>query len=253
MREQLSPGKQILYLLSLIISGLIIVGPLLFTLFYPLFGNPDVESLDLTDPTIAYLYTFFGLFGLFLMAFVVFLRMTKQNAREVINFSKWNFKTLGIVIGVLILGYLVSEGLSVLNHLLLEQIPNGGFLEMEAEHNEQYVAWFNAENKHLFPLAMFVFAVVPAIVEELVFRGLLQKNLIDVSGGNFHFGVIVSGAIFAALHMQAWNLLPMIGLGVIFGYVYHYTKDIRYTMLMHFLHNGFQIAIMFYAPHLVTG
>ena len=104
----------------------------------------------------------------------------------------------------------------------------------------------------MFPIALFVFAVMPAIVEELIFRGVLLKKLQEVSNNNVHFSVIVSAALFAAFHMQAWNLLPMIGMGVIFGYVYVFTKDIRYTMIMHFLFNGVQIAFMFYAPELVT-
>ena len=73
-----------------------------------------------------------------------------------------------------------------------------------------------------------------------------MKKLEQLSGGKIHFAVIVSSALFAAFHMQPWNLLPMIGIACIFGYVYHYTKDIRYTMLMHFLYNGLQITIAFF-------
>ena len=245
-------GMKTFLLIVLIIIGLY-SGILISALILSLFLSPEeFTAMDMNDPTIVYAATISSQLGLLLVGGVAFLRITKQKVKDVINYSKWNLKTLGIVVGVLVAGYFISELLYIINHYLLEQFPSSGYLEMEEEFNQQYSQWFNADQKALYPIALFVFALVPAFVEEMIFRGLLQKNLILVSQGNVHFGVIVSGAIFAALHMQAWNLLPMIGLGVLFGYVYHYTKDIRYTMLMHFLHNGFQITLMFFAPHLMT-
>ncbi|MBD3637752.1 MAG: CPBP family intramembrane metalloprotease, partial [Crocinitomicaceae bacterium] len=40
-------------------------------------------------------------------------------------------------------------------------------------------------------------------------------------------------------------------MGILLGYVYVYTKDIRYSILIHFLYNATQITILFYWPGLV--
>ena len=96
----------------------------------------------------------------------------------------------------------------------------------------------------------------------MILQGLLQRGIdafaIDAdctvltklkeASNNMHFGVVISAIIFAALHMQPWNLLPMIAMGVILGYVYVYLKDIRYSMLIHFLFNAIQIVVIFYYP-----
>lgn len=247
-----SPGSQIILLIALLFSALYVVGPLLFVLTLPLIGPDEIEAIDMSNPTLAYFSGFFGLFAMFLVCFIMFLRVTKQHYKHIIHFSKWDVKTLAVVLGLLLVSWFLVDGLYLVNKFLIELAPRTGFIEMEAEFNEKYEAWFSKENRSMFPIALFVFAVMPAIVEELIFRGVLLKKLQEVSNNNVHFSVIVSAALFAAFHMQAWNLLPMIGMGVIFGYVYVFTKDIRYTMLMHFLFNGVQIAFMFYAPELVT-
>ena len=146
--------------------------------------------------------------------------------------------------------WFAADLLYTVNRAGIELIPDSGFLEMEEELNQQYSRIFNPENSVWFPLALFVFAIVPAFVEELVFRGLLLKNLKEVSGSS-HFGVVVSSLMFAAFHFQPWNILPMTGLAIVFGYVYLYTKDIRYSMLMHFLYNGVQITFMFFIPGVI--
>ncbi|MEZ4923201.1 MAG: CPBP family intramembrane glutamic endopeptidase [Crocinitomicaceae bacterium] len=252
MNEPISPGRQVLLLISLIIGGLLIAGPLLFILFVPLFGEVDLEHLT-EDMNVYQGLLMFACsqLGMIILPFFVFLKVTGQKFRDVIHFDGWKIKTFGLVIAALILGFLASYLLADLNYYLVEQMPDSGFLEMKEASELQMMGWFTQENQNLFPVALIVVALMPAIVEELVFRGLLQTKLIQASNDNVHFGVIVSGTIFAALHMQAWNLLPMIALGVLFGYVYHYTKDIRYTMFMHFIFNGVQISFMFFAPELV--
>lgn len=252
MNEPISPGRQVLLLISLIIGGLLIAGPLLFILFVPLFGEVDLEHLT-EDMNVYQGLLMFACsqLGMIILPFFVFLKATGQKLRDVIHFDGWKIKTFGLVIAALIIGFLASYLLADLNYYLVEQMPDSGFLEMKEASELQMMGWFTTENQNLFPVALIVVALMPAIVEEFVFRGLLQTKLIQASNDNVHFGVIVSGTIFAALHMQAWNLLPMIALGVLFGYVYYYTKDIRYTMFMHFIFNGVQISFMFFAPELV--
>jgi CAAX protease family protein len=245
-KKELSLGRQIGLLLLLIFSALYVVSSVLFLITRPLFGKADFENLDLFDPVNAYLSAATGMTALFLICFIVYFKLINQDYKKLILFNKWSIKTLGIVLLALVGGIFISQGLYYLNHFIVEQNPASGFLEMEAELSAQQRAWFNPERRELFPLALLVFALLPAFVEELIFRGILLKKLEQYSEGKTHFAVLVSSALFAAFHMQPWNLLPMMGMAVVFGYVYVYTKDIRYSMLMHFLYNGAQITIAFF-------
>jgi membrane protease YdiL (CAAX protease family) len=254
MKETISPGRQVFLLIALIIGGMVILSSLFFLLFAMIFGTVDFnnpESIENMSAESGLIMFFSSQLGLFVLAFWVFLKATGQKYRDIIQFSKWNLKNLGLVLGALIIAFFGSLLLADLNLRLIELMPDSGFLELKAENEERLLSWFSPANANLYPFALIVVAAMPAIVEELIFRGLLQSRLIAASNDNVHFGIIVSGTIFAALHMQPWNLLPMILLGVLFGYVYHYTKDIRYTMLMHFLHNGVQVTLMFFAPGVI--
>lgn len=242
----ISPGRQIFLLILLVFSALYVVGPFLFVMIRPLLGDVDFEKLDWGDPNNAYLSAFASSFAILLVGFVLFLRLTKLKFRTEIQLSKWNGKTLGVVLLLLVVGIFITEGLTMLNHFLIEQFPQSGFLEMEAEQIENYRKWFDPEKPQLYLPAIFLFGLMPAVAEELVFRGLLLRKLNQVSDGNTHFAVIVSAMLFAGLHMQPWNLLPMIFMGVLFGYIYVYYKDIGYTILMHFLFNASQITIAFF-------
>ena len=251
--QDLPPGMRIILLLVFTMSGLFVVGPTLYLLLLSLTGAmpKDLEQLNNLAPIYKYASAFLGLMGIFVMSFWLFLRVTKQKAGDVIQTGPFQFKYLLIALGGILVMWFGAELLYMINRAGIEQIPNSGFLEMEEELNANYSELFHPKNITYFPLALFVFAIVPAFVEELVFRGLLMRYLNETSNGNIHFAVIVSSLLFAGFHWQPWNILPMTGLAIMFGYVYHYTKDIRYSMLMHFLYNGVQITFMFFVPGLI--
>jgi len=54
---------------------------------------------------------------------------------------------------------------------------------------------------------MLILAILPAVGEELVFRGFLQKRLILFSK-NPHLSIIIVAFIFSAIHMQFQGFLP---------------------------------------------
>ncbi len=89
-------------------------------------------------------------------------------------------------------------------------------------------------------------AVTPAIFEELFFR----KAVIDFSmpyGKNF--ALVFSALIFGILHMNISQGLFAFIMGLIMGAIYIYTGDLKLTMLIHFLNNGYAAVAMFAKPY----
>ena len=95
-----------------------------------------------------------------------------------------------------------------------------------------------------FIIAFLVIGVVPAVGEELLFRGLIQ-NLFARLFANHHVAIWITGFIFAAIHMQFFGLVPRMLLGVLFGYLYHWTGKLSIAMLAHLVNNGLAI-VAFY-------
>lgn len=95
-----------------------------------------------------------------------------------------------------------------------------------------------------FFLAFLVIAVIAGIGEELVFRGLIMRKLL-LGTGNPHIAIWVSAFIFAVIHFQFYGILPRMMLGVLFGYFYLWTGNIRVPIFAHIFNNGLAVTIMY--------
>ena len=96
-------------------------------------------------------------------------------------------------------------------------------------------------------LGVLVIALVPAVAEELVFRGVIQKNL--VRWFSPHVGVWLGAAIFSAIHFQFFGFVPRFVLGLVLGYLYLWSGNILVSMAAHFTQNAFQLLLLYLAQH----
>lgn len=86
------------------------------------------------------------------------------------------------------------------------------------------------------PLLMFItVAVFPAIVEELLYRGVLYRYL---RGHGVQFAAITSSIIFGLIHLNFLQFFFASFMGVVCCYIYEATGKIRYSMLLHLLNNS---------------
>jgi uncharacterized protein len=85
-----------------------------------------------------------------------------------------------------------------------------------------------------------IIAVLPALGEELVFRGVVQQQLMRRIA-NPWVALLVSAFIFSVAHFQFEGLLPRLLLGVILGWLYWYTRNFWVPVIAHFFNNGIQV------------
>ena len=83
-------------------------------------------------------------------------------------------------------------------------------------------------------------SVFAPIFEEWLCRGMVLRGLLD-RGVRPVWAILFSALFFGLIHMNIWQMVPAILLGVIFGYVYWKTRSLRLTMLMHFTNNTFAL------------
>ncbi|MEJ2003494.1 MAG: CPBP family intramembrane metalloprotease [Cyclobacteriaceae bacterium] len=95
-----------------------------------------------------------------------------------------------------------------------------------------------------FILALIDIAILPAIGEEIVFRGILQRKLTE-SGMNHHLAIWIAAILFSGIHFQFFGFIPRMLLGALFGYLYFWSNDIRIPMLAHFINNGFLVVALY--------
>lgn len=83
---------------------------------------------------------------------------------------------------------------------------------------------------------IFMVAILPAIGEELLFRGIIQRIFINWTKSQ-HWGIWIAAIIFSAFHMQFYGFLPRMLLGAMFGYLLVWTGSMWVPMLAHFINN----------------
>lgn len=97
-----------------------------------------------------------------------------------------------------------------------------------------YIA--NIPNAADFFLTCFVIAVIPAVAEELMFRGLVQPNL--AKRLNIHVAIGLTSLIFASIHFQFYYILPRFFISILLGYTFYYTSNLLVPMVIHFVFNA---------------
>ncbi|MGD2033780.1 MAG: CPBP family intramembrane metalloprotease [Bacteroidales bacterium] len=94
---------------------------------------------------------------------------------------------------------------------------------------------------YLFNLLMI--AVLPAIGEEFLFRGILQKLLFQWIR-NSHLSILIAAILFSSIHLQFYGFLPRMVLGMYFGYLFFWSKNIWMAVWAHFLNNTIAISLI---------
>ena len=64
-------------------------------------------------------------------------------------------------------------------------------------------------------------------------------------------GIIVSAAIFSAMHMQFYGFLPRFALGVLLGLIYWYSGSLWVAILAHFIYDAVLIVLAYFYPEML--
>ncbi|HGZ8880722.1 TPA: lysostaphin resistance A-like protein [Staphylococcus aureus] len=164
------------------------------------------------------------LYGVFIVLIgIVLLRLFKIN---LLSFKKLTMSQVIYIIG----GALLIYGLDHL-YLHFHDVPtNEQELDRELQHMPLY-------------MSIVTIAIIPAIVEEIVFRGMIIRV---VFRKHLFIGLVVSSLVFASLHeSDTWiGYLPYLYSGVIFGLIYLKTKRLEVVILIHFINNLSSLLIL---------
>lgn len=244
----------IFLILSVFLGALI--GSGLALLAGSLFGIAPMEELGNvgTDPSLNqrnFLRTANGLSHLF-----TFTLAALAFAAYFFGRSLW--KNLGFqhklspgntALGILIM--IVSFPFIQLLYYLNRQLPLPEALtrmEDSAENMLQAVLTMNSPWELL--LNILVVAILPALGEELLFRGLLQKRM-ERYFKNGQIAVWITAFLFSAIHLQFEGFLPRLFLGAVLGYLFYWTRNLWIPIFAHFVFNGMQVVGQYFYPEQV--
>lgn len=118
-----------------------------------------------------------------------------------------------------------------------------------------FISWGANLNEIPYPLntknyiiSLFSLALLPAICEELLFRGLIFKSFKPYGKT---FSIVMSALMFALFHMSFQQLIYPILMGLLLAVIMHKENNIIYCIIVHFINNFLSLTLAYFNVDLI--
>lgn len=254
--REMKPFSQLMFSAFVILVSFLAFLLVSMLLAIPLFGIGSMLSIptinNLSDPESIRLLKYFQVvqsIGLFIVPPVILAWLFHGQITEYLLLNKKSNSS-----SILLVAVLVFFSLPLINFIgewnMRMEFPE--FLTgMErwmknAEENaaELTEAFLKVETTGGLLFNLFMVAFLPAIGEELLFRGVIQRIFTNWTRSH-HWGIWISAILFSALHIQFYGFVPRMLLGVLFGYLLVWSGSMWLPVVAHFFNNGFAVVAMY--------
>lgn len=215
-------------------------------------GGNAVQTPDLSNPQVLagqkFMQAAWTVFLFGLPSVVYALATFREKPLQELGFRRATMASFYILAIVLLAVATPLEGwLGMLNRRI--PLP-GSLVDLEKTTDKQVMAYLKVRSPLDIIINLLIMAVLPAIFEELCFRGVVQRILIQAFGHPWA-GIIVAAALFSAFHMQFQGFLPRMMLGILLGAAYWYSGSLWTSIFAHMFYNGIQVIIASYYPKMI--
>lgn len=155
----------------------------------------------------------------------------------------------------ILLMLLASPGINLLSDLNQQITLPSCFssIELWMQQQEEAAAalterFLLADSIGVLVVNILLMALLPAMAEELSFRGVLQHLFTPRRNtGVSHIAIWATAIVFSAIHCQFYGFIPRMLLGALFGYALAWSGSLWLPMLMHFTNNALAVIVYFTA------
>jgi len=249
MRQEKSVGYRFAMLLLLMIAGAmlgyiiaLVSIPLVFQIpFSALMDVLNMDSgLEITPAVLKYVQLILATF-VFIVPANAYSHLFSDNTFVFFEFKKPNlvflfFAALLWLFTLPIISFLADINNKIAFPTSFAGLENSFRLaEARAENATRFL--LNITSLSGLMVNLLVIAVVAAIAEELIFRGIIQKLLFEQSK-NIHLAIWLTALVFSLFHLQFFAIIPRIVLGAALGYTFYWSKSIWVPIFFHFINNA---------------
>lgn len=242
------PFSKLLMLVFIMITSFFVMFLLGYLLAVPIFGMSFGELSQLLSgqgaahqTQIIKYFQIIQTIGLFVVPPFVAVRFFSDNPSEYLGFSRhprgWSIVAVVLLIWMAVpfINFLTWVNQEI--HLPETFGPLEDWLMSREENARELTSRFlKADTISMLLVNVLMVGVLPAVGEELVFRGLIQK-LVARWTRNVHLGIVIAAFLFSAMHVQFYGLLPRMFLGMLFGYLLLWSGSIWLPIVGHFVNN----------------
>lgn len=250
--SQYSPVSQ------LFLSLIIVLGSFLLTMFagsvlaYFIYGinilsatqSVDIYS-DTVNVSILKFYQSVYSIGMFIIPPFIFAYLVHHKVKEYLYLQqKAKLRNIILATLIIIVSLPMINFLAEINSLLhlpdfMASIENW-MVATEEQAKVMIEKFLEMKSVPDLLVNLLVIAIIPALGEELLFRGVIQGIFSKITK-NVHWGIVITAFLFAALHMQFFGLLPRMVMGILFGYLLIWSKSLWVPIIAHLVNNGLAV------------
>lgn len=198
-------------------------------------------------------YQFANQLGFFVIPVLIFCYYVSPSSVDYLKLRKAP-SAVSILIGLMLV-YTVLPFLNYvgeINQLMrLPEAFSGIENWMKARESQAQtltLTFLKADQLSVLLLNLFIVAVVPAVGEEILFRGVVLRLFKEITK-NTHWAIFISAMLFSALHMQFYGFLPRFLLGSLLGYLFVFTGNLWVPIMVHFVNNASSVIIHYLHQH----
>lgn len=211
-------------IVALSLLGALIIGVALVSLFTELLLNFDSTNISLISMLISTM-----LIG---VPVIIYLRFNGLSIRNRLRINRISINTILSII-IISIGFIII--VDELDRIVYKLFGQPEYLQ-ELVEQLQITSIFNG-----FFIILTTVLVAP-FVEEMLFRGYLQKVL-EESWKDITKAILVTSMFFALVHFNPYWIVQIYLLGLVLGYLTWRTNSIIPGIILHGLNNGFAVAL----------
>jgi membrane protease YdiL (CAAX protease family) len=254
--RDMKPLPQLMFSVFVILISFLVFMIVSIVVAIPFLGLDALMNIssinEMTDPETIKVLKYFQVvqaIGLFIVPPVILGRLYYGNITEYLFLNKTINSTS--VLLVLVLMFLAGPFVNLVGELNSNMVFPEWLSGVEqwmknSEENAEIITkiFLNVDTTGGLLFNIFMIAFLPAIGEELLFRGVIQRIFTKMTY-NHNLGIWITAILFSALHMQFYGFVPRMLLGVLFGYLLVWSGSMWLPILAHFLNNGIAVIAYF--------
>ena len=198
------------------------------------------------------LVTIFGQIFFIMLPALIFSKWIYGDISKIISIKLPHWREVSLyILGIIILTPLLQSYLYIQNYFIERLAANSQFINsiktlldsLNDLIEKTFGNLMSAQNIPEMLLVVVTISVIPAICEEIMFRGYIQRS--------FEFklkpylAVLITAVFFALYHFNPYGLIPLAVLGFYFGFAAYKSKSLVIPMILHFLNNFFAVMLYF--------
>ena len=186
-----------------------------------------------------------------LLPAILFSKWFYNDINKILKLKAPDYKEIILfIIGIFVLTPLLQNYVSIQNHFIDKMAEISPFINsikslldsLNKLVEKSYINLLSTKTIFDAIFVIFVVSIVPAVSEEIMFRGFIQSSFeLKLKA---RWAIVITAVFFGLYHFNPYGLVPLIILGLYFSFAAYMSRSIFVPMILHFTNNF--IAILMY-------